>query len=95
MSYITVRYMGIFCNNTEHEIVKSLNLSSFVLPLLMYIIITFVFLLLTSFDKVCLGVLLILSGRQGAGGFSITCNAIKEDEITKMELSDLRIYRGR
>jgi len=54
-----------------------------------------VFFLLTGFDGLYLGVLLILSGRQGAGGFSITCNAIKEDEITKMELSNLRTYRGR
>jgi len=44
-----------------------------------YIILTPFNLLLTSIDNPYLGVLLILSGRQGAGGFSITCNAIKED----------------
>jgi len=36
-----------------------------------------------------------MSGRQGAGGFGVTCNAIKEDAVTKMESSNLRTYRGR
>jgi hypothetical protein len=85
--------MGNFCNNREHKKHNQLNLLFFTLFLVWYIIITFVFLLLTSFDKLYLGVLLILSGRQGAGGFSITCNAIKEDEIAKMEPSGLRTYR--
>jgi len=36
-----------------------------------------------------------MSGRQEAGGFSITCNAIKDDTVTKMELSDSRTYQER
>jgi len=28
-----------------------------------------------------------MSGRQGAGGFSITCNATREDKVTKKDSS--------
>ena len=51
-----------------------------------YIFITLRSLLLTNTVKRYLGVLFIMSGRQGAGGFSITCNAIKEDEVTKWNI---------
>jgi hypothetical protein len=36
-----------------------------------------------------------MSGRQGAGGFSITFNAIMDDIVIKRESSDSRTYRGR
>ena len=36
-----------------------------------------------------------MSGRQGAGGFGITCNAITDDTVAKMESSNLRTYLGR
>jgi len=61
----------------------------------MLIVFTFVSFPLISFYERHLGVLLILSGRQGARSSSITCNAIMEDEVTMVEPSDLRTYRGR
>ena len=35
--------------------------------------------MLSSLDSDSLGVLLVLSGRQGAGGFNVTCNVVKEE----------------
>ena len=44
-----------------------------------YILVTLLIVLLTPLDILDKGVLLIMSGRQGAGGFSVTCNVIKDD----------------
>jgi len=41
--------------------------------------------LLIAFETSSLSVLLTMSGRQGAGGFSITCNATREEKVTKKD----------
>ena len=79
MSYITVRYIGNTDYYNEWFLRMLLIIKGYFYLCFFYIILTPFNLLLTSIDNPYLGVLLILSGRQGAGGFSITCNAIKED----------------
>ena len=50
---------------------------------LCFTFITFEFLLLISITQRKIGVLLIMSGRQGAGGFGVTCNAVMEEKLLK------------
>ena len=81
MSYMGVRYLGNCCWNKENKIHKLLILNIFVLDLLCFTFFTFEFLLLTSIAGRKIDVLLIMSGRQGAGGFCVTCNAVMEDKL--------------
>ena len=80
MSYINVRYIGNYRNQSELYFLKLLIKFVFIFHLQSYIPVTLLIVLLTPLDILDKGVLLIMSGRQGAGGFIITCNEIMEDE---------------